>query len=69
MSVYFIIESTRFKRIWAFLKDSLPYEIKELSFFKIIIDSGEAYGFYSSSNVKCIECELGGVGVYSVLLI
>ena len=41
------------------------YEIKERT--NIIKDSGEAYGFYNSNNVKSIECELWGVETCFVL--
>ena len=32
-------------------------------------EAGEAYGFYNSSNVKGIKCELGGVGIHFVHLL
>ena len=37
--------------------------------YSLYVDFGEACGFYSSSNVLRIKCELGGVGIHSVHLL
>ena len=47
-----------FLLICVFLKSSLERK-----------DPVEAYGFYNSSNVLRIKCELGGVGIHFVHLL